>query len=1334
MPWKKHGKGYTTKHGGFISNPKQYEKLKEKYGKERAAAITNANMSKRKIDWHNAVLLPIGTGAAGAAIANQVPRAHPKRKKRKDVSKNLSPIIKSDDPNFNYRAARKAVDLVMKMDEDTARAYTEMVVGDLIEDDIEKNRRTLQRHLDHVIHKRIQTLTRALDYTITKRDGDEVRGWIQALEKIEKASYTGAVPHTPQYYGYTWEESDFKRDPSTGRFMTKVKSHAAEPLHHKDAEARGIKHISRQAHGANIDPHDLARYQQEYQQLAQFLGAVKASTTDADVMLHMKDRQGNRYIRHNPSRDPQPWDPTEESLQGIEAIPHGLTAGGAAFGLTSALGQGGHSGEKMANTLNAAFDNGGLKTFGEQWTAKPDNADFSSNARLYNRVNAGSQFLSTVAPRGSHAQLAGKFGELVGSYGPQAEKVLGPPTRRAAYRYRGTEKKPDAELMREYREAVTAAPPEELSEDENRDMRRLQNRRLTEAVDRKWAAMHEGRKVGEEITPRREVHLSQDERARIINDARKEYLDTREKSHGVTEAGIGAGRERIAEYLHSKMPSDKLYMLQLASGHTPPSEGVILDAKGNLVTQAIGYGDDHYLPFNLKNLKGLKGGEYIRTRSVGGPTTEDIYTGLVMGARRLQVESRSGTFVVEFEPDFRGGRRYNDKARRMVKRYGEILDAVQSEQVERTDVDRRTREAITAEVKEEYPGAKMREMRPIIKERIEEYKRDPNIDEDMFESIVQRRTEGMPEAQANRVRAQIRNDMLAEKEFKFRLNGVGYAAGLKALEEQFPYYLHVDSYPRQEEEKAELSPDRGYVEPGHNRPTEAYAGYFGTAARAKGRTSGTGLAFGMAGNEGAMPKGSASRVNYQPGANYYTQAKKPVEEVTEEGAPAEPGAVKGETEADRKHREMQQKIQHLDQVDAMVKLQAAIKNRAEPEDLRGAGNEWLNMDPDEFRRHIQENPANFRQVYDRIQAYKAVPAFMERATRGSELRTALDEFTAATGRIGEVPYNEAAAANPDAKFFFTEPGYKKEDSAAQKAKALEDLNKVLPISSNMRLGQMNDEQLRRELNLSTQVIDLLGGNDQWDLATKQGWLDDRGINHEQPGVLRLLDAGKPGLDKRMAAHMKAVHQMRAYNRVHGRTPGAEDTFTDTGAGGGRRGYETAEPPRLGDMNDQQRRSFVRDEVLRLRNLGNELEAGGDHSAADIVRDHAEEGAQMLTQPHALEVSDVENWATSDTAGRAAERARTSQAEQIDWTRLNAQQARERIANINQQLRQYHAIADEDGKRKAREAITRGADLLEGAMGRRGGLNPADVDAWYKSDEVQDSLSAIRRQSQRRELE
>lgn len=49
MPWRKQGSGYTTKKGGNVANPAQYEALR-KQGKSKslAARITNAARRKSK--------------------------------------------------------------------------------------------------------------------------------------------------------------------------------------------------------------------------------------------------------------------------------------------------------------------------------------------------------------------------------------------------------------------------------------------------------------------------------------------------------------------------------------------------------------------------------------------------------------------------------------------------------------------------------------------------------------------------------------------------------------------------------------------------------------------------------------------------------------------------------------------------------------------------------------------------------------------------------------------------------------------------------------------------------------------------------------------------------------------------------------------------------------------------------------------------------------------------------------------------------------------------------------------------------------------------------------
>lgn len=47
MPWKKQGKGYTTKKGGHVKSPAKYEKLRAKgMSKSKAAKITNSRKGK----------------------------------------------------------------------------------------------------------------------------------------------------------------------------------------------------------------------------------------------------------------------------------------------------------------------------------------------------------------------------------------------------------------------------------------------------------------------------------------------------------------------------------------------------------------------------------------------------------------------------------------------------------------------------------------------------------------------------------------------------------------------------------------------------------------------------------------------------------------------------------------------------------------------------------------------------------------------------------------------------------------------------------------------------------------------------------------------------------------------------------------------------------------------------------------------------------------------------------------------------------------------------------------------------------------------------------------
>lgn len=957
------------------------------------------------------------------------------------------PIFKSANPNFNQQAAKWAYDLVMKMDEDTAAVFTEIVVAEVLEDTIAKNERTLQRHLNEVVAKRIDRLKKAtLRAAVSK--GADVIGISQALDLISKK--------TPYEYGYQFSESDFNRDPESGRFRTKIKHNPKtfKQIHGKQAAAM---HIPK--HPKVVDNSAAhAQFQDEYQQLAMFLGAVAQSGgEDQDVMLHLRHKgTGQTYttLNHGTRPDPERWDPTTEELIGATAKPVGLTYGGAAFGLTSALGAQHQTGMNAAGLANSIHSQ--LPKFSDDWM-KPNEDLKNSNAQLYNRMQAGSAFLGGAAPPGSKVQMAAKFGEFVGEHGAEAEKVIGPTARKTAYRYRGTEKKPSAEVIANYGRAVHDAKRQALLSD---------------------------------------------------NPTPSQMAAARQKVLGKTPTWEerDPGRGVLREYLwdQERRPEAELYNLQLASGNTPPSEGFIINRDGQIAVQAIGYGDDHYLPFNLKNLKSLKGGEYIRTRSVGGPTSEDIYTGLLAGARQITVVSRSGTFKVTFEDDFRGGRRHNDKALRMVRRYEQILDAVQSEQVDRKDIDPETRVAITRLVRQS-PGVALlssQAQQKMIANRIKEFKSSPELtadDEKLINAIATSRALHSGQGRdASEFMRQATNDIAAEKEYKFRLNGIGYEGALKALREQFPYYIKVDSVPTRDPERQELGIDYGYVEPGKNRPTAASAGLFGAKNTHKhGEFTG---------------KFSAAEANYQSKTGSFTRkadadkadAKKDEKNGKKEKTPSEILA------------EANQKQVWQDAADAVrehMKTQADL--RLPPKDR-----ELLDMDIDK----LADDPVK-RARFDTIaRAYNA----NENVT---DLGDIWVKYMDAAGDLDRKPFDKGRAGTySEHPMLFNEDAYKPGADPAlvsEEWQRIQD-NTLSGVVVNKPLREMSKDEVKAEL-AGLRTLATYADNPMEPEAKVQALKDSKQLEIDQdaPGLLvdNLLE-NKEAVTRRMEWTQRA-HALNA---------------------------------------------------------------------------------------------------------------------------------------------------------------------------------------------------------------
>ena len=1042
----------------------------------------------------------------GEELVNQLPGAkqvEEKRERKRRGRVHKMALARLDVPGYNAAVAQQTFDLIMKMDDAEAEMFAEMVVGELYEADVEQNLGALQRHLNEVIDKRIAILKSATMAAVSKGNSDGALSYAAALDQLEGVS--NSKSGFSKISAADFRETDFRRDPTSGRFQVKVKHTQPKPFADKAAAGMGLipTDAASKAKYRRLSSAQKAQYQDEYSQLSRFLSTVTASSAGGDhnVFLRLRDRQGNEYRQHLPGGAPGAnqhlLDPNL-SLVAVEASPNTLTAGGAAFSLAGALG----AGPNAIGATDRAL--GGLHDFEQDWTSDTDAK--ASNAQLYQRVGAAGAFLGAVAPT-PKTQAAAQVAQIIGRYGPEAESVIGPTARKSAYRYRGTEKTPDAHIVALYGRAINAAKAntpqaEEIEIGRPRGGGKPAPEAREGAKQRETAA---SARRGSRVSPIARVTeapaVMQMAAARQVNEHRAPSWA--ERAHG---------RRVIQDQLRTTLPTRELYSLQLNSGHIPPSQGVLLNADGQIVTQAIGYGDDHYLPFNLKNLKSLKGGEYIRTRSVGGLTAEDVYTGLISGARRVTVVSRSGTFSIEFDQDFRGGRRYNDKAMRMTRRYEQLLDAVQSKQVSREAVPEPVLQAIKAQVAEEYPGERATALKPKIKERVEEYRSDPDMspdDEKIMRLVYEQGLRDNPSRDEKEWLSQARQTVLRGKQYNYSLNAQGYEAAQDALQEQFPYYIKSIPHIKNESEAVSIERDKGYVEPGRNRPTEAQAGLFGTTTNA------------------SAGKFSASQADYQRGRNgraggdLRPVSSRPVSRPTESAADAPVVAPAGA--AATPEAAVQQAIAAGRQADAAVELWHALRN----DPVVGpayAGLPQLGQDEAAFTTAMSDPDARelFRTAVNR--------QFGARAhLLGADTQPAFARFQHSTGAVGSQAYDQANSFNwTPAPMTFDEPGYGPDATVTAKAIARDKIDaRTRSLTTGLPLSQLSDKQLHNELSALRDVRSAVRANPALSDATN---VDARRalarslFGQYDPHAIGLI-VGPDGIQPRV----DDIHRMRALN-------------------------------------------------------------------------------------------------------------------------------------------------------------------------------------------------------------
>ena len=473
----------------------------------------------------------------------------------------------------------------------------------------------------------------------------------------------------------------------------------------------------------------------------------------------------------------------------------------------------------------------------------PGDPQASGLNRMFDRVTAGSSVLRALP--GVDDKYA-EWARFVGTVGPEADRALGPHIRRAAYRYRGTEKTPDAELRADLSTTQGSAYAGVIALADNE----VPSREVTAIGDRMPS---DGNPV---VTS-------------MINRARKGAQGDQLRMQVASDVAVGDMLRYLPEDPFTAKLSEK-------SGHVLPSHGVLFNAKGEIVSQSVGSADDHYLPFDLKNLGALRGGQYVRTRTAGGLTGEDVYTAIQSGARMVTVASSSGVFTMEMDPAFRGARGNSDKAREMYTRYLQILDAVEASGLYLQDVPGPMKAKLRAEAAASVipTGDKKADEKAIgdaYERRLEAMRRDQSaLDADELERIQSEaedevlnnpQTKRMSNPQIRRTIDDVYEDKVeaarADKVQALRLNAAGYDMALKTLQQQYPYFIRSVSHTSLKDlggtarlRANESGEDRGYVRPGGLKPDKVRSGYYNAVP---------------AGQAGQLPGPKRERETTEPG-------------------------------------------------------------------------------------------------------------------------------------------------------------------------------------------------------------------------------------------------------------------------------------------------------------------------------------------------------------------------------------------------------------------------------------------------------------------------------------
>jgi hypothetical protein len=815
-----------------------------------------------------------------------------------------------------------ALEAVYKADPKTAESMIDDIVLDAMADDALDNAELLNRNAAAYVSQRVLVAKRALlrqyanDVAHGQYPDDEVHKaaeWLAGIEAfmvdtlIDKANMFGDDDSSGGPRA-KWDEHKHKRG-AGGRFARGVnQGKTVNPLQYaahqratplRPAKDKPLDPNTQLPHG--LDPKQAEKVQAQYEQADEILREFGATFGAGDrknvnAIIQFSDSNGEVKAISAPLSEAAHGMPdsaygpgglgVESNIISIEidAAPganESLQAKVNHFNTLGAMG-----GQQMA-ALGSLSESqrGGLTS-----ALMPRGPEEGKLNRLFGRFQSGADALDATG----HDKMAA-FARFAGTYGPEAEKVMDPRVRQAAYRYRGTEKEPDIDLMR-VMNSPQMSQVEAAAREEGEGP-------MTDAIRSQGGIAAVGRTERGD-RPKMMGPLEGALKANLQRAALEEEPFTEDQLNMRVRSDIAA------MHLLKKIPMNRMVAsLSQKSGNILPSQGVLIDADGDVVSQAVGFGDDTYLPFDYNNIKGrLRGGQYVRTRVQGGLTGEDISAAVNNGARMATVVSSSGVHSIEFDPNLRGARGGSDKARSMYRRYLQILDAVENSGMYAVDIPGSEKSKLrqqAADIVGAREGQEFNDTYAKLESDARAAASDLSEDElSALEDESKNRAAEMGGRMTPQQRGRLAADLYEEMETKardekasrLRLNAEGYNVALQTLQQQFPYFIRSVNYEPLAGKGGEpgfldsrgqqtlggssrqrlTATDEGYMRPGGIRASSVQGGFYRTEKPQIGAEGTTGM---------KKPLG---------GDRFEAGKPKPPAPPTEGGgvgvAPAEPGA------------------------------------------------------------------------------------------------------------------------------------------------------------------------------------------------------------------------------------------------------------------------------------------------------------------------------------------------------------------------------------------------------------------------------------------------------------